>query len=178
MTQALLVIDVQVGLFHASPRPHLADEVIEKINTLANRARLANVPVIFIQHEDATDLVVNTGAWALAPNLQVYPVDLKVRKQTPDAFLGTTLAALLTAHAVTQVVVAGYASEFCIDTTVRRAAALGLNVVLAADAHTTHDKTHASGAQIRAHHNATLAAISSFGVPIKATPGCDVRFGD
>jgi hypothetical protein len=50
--------------------------------------------------------------------------------------------------------------------------------VLAADAHTSHDKPHATGAQIRAHHNATLADISSFGVPIRAVPAADIVLAD
>jgi nicotinamidase-related amidase len=55
-----------------------------------------------------------------------------------------------------------------VDTTVRRAAGLGYSVELVSDAHTTHDKSHASAEQIRAHHNATLQNISSFGVKIAA----------
>jgi len=51
-------------------------------------------------------------------------------------------------------------------------------VVLAADAHTSHDKPHATGAQIRAHHNATLSDITSFGVPIRAVASSDIAFGD
>jgi nicotinamidase-related amidase len=66
------------------------------------------------------------------------------------------------------VVICGYASEFCVDTTVRRAAANGLTVTLADDAHTTHDKPHANAATIRAHHNATLSNIRSFGPKISA----------
>jgi len=64
-----------------------------------------------------------------------------------------------------------------VDTTVRRAAGLGLAVTLAADAHTTHDKPHADGVQIRAHHNATLPAISSFGVKIAAVAAADLFTG-
>ncbi|HCM0825166.1 TPA: isochorismatase family protein, partial [Vibrio parahaemolyticus] len=56
----------------------------------------------------------------------------------------------------------------CIDTTIRRAAGLGYPVTLVSDAHTTHDKEHASGAKIRKHHNAMLPNISSFGVKIEA----------
>jgi len=74
-------------------------------------------------------------------------------------------------------VVCGYATEFCVDTTLRRAAGLGLTVTLAADAHTTHDKPHADGGQIRAHHNATLPAISSFGVKIAAVAAADLFTG-
>ena len=60
--------------------------------------------------------------------------------------------------------------------TARSAAAHGYHVVLAADAHTTHDKAHADAAQIRAHHNATLPAIRSFGVSIRALPAGEIAF--
>ena len=49
-------------------------------------------------------------------------------------------------------------------------------MTLAADAHTTHDKPHAPGARIREHHNATLPAISSFGVRIQALPAAAIDF--
>jgi nicotinamidase-related amidase len=75
-----------------------------------------------------------------------------------------------------EVVICGYASEFCVDTTTRRAAALGYRVVLAADAHTTHDKPHATASQIRDHHNATLPGITSFGPRIVAMPSDAVVF--
>ena len=52
----------------------------------------------------------------------------------------------------------------------------GVPVVLVADAHTTHDKARATGAQIRAHRNATLCNISSFGPRIEAQPTAEVVF--
>jgi nicotinamidase-related amidase len=55
-----------------------------------------------------------------------------------------------------------------VDTTVRRSAALGFEVTLVADAHTTHDRPHATAAAIRAHENATLPDITSFGPRIRA----------
>ncbi|MNF17664.1 Isochorismatase family protein [compost metagenome] len=72
--------------------------------------------------------------------------------------------------------VCGYSSEFCVDTTTRRAAGLGYPVTLAADAHTSHDKAHATGLQIRAHHNATLSNIESYGVLINALPTAEIHF--
>jgi nicotinamidase-related amidase len=55
-----------------------------------------------------------------------------------------------------------------VDTTTRRALALGYPVVLVADAHTTEDKEHLSAAQIIRHHNATLTNIESFGPRVRA----------
>ena len=166
---ALLVIDMQRGLF-TKPAYEL-DAVIDRINQLATSARQAGAPVIFIQHEKAgSPLAFETEAWRLVEALVTEPDDRVVRKQTPDAFQHTALHQLLTEQGVTELVICGYASEFCVDTTTRRAAALGYPVTLVADAHTTHDKPHASAAQIRAHENATLPNITSFGPRIRALP--------
>ena len=44
-----------------------------------------------------------------------------------------------------------------------------------ADGHSTLDNSILSAAQISAHHNETLANISSFGRRVKAMPASDVR---
>lgn len=175
MKSALLIIDVQKGLF--VPPPAEADAVIVRINQLSERARQAGVPVIFIQHQTEHDeLLHGSDAWQIHPDLQVQACDHRIEKTTPDSFLRTHLGKLLIANGVTQLVICGYSTEFCVDTTTRRAAGLGYPVVLAADAHTSHDKPHASGLQIRAHHNATLSNIQSFGIPIRAVPAEEIRF--
>lgn len=175
MKSALLVIDVQQGLF--LPPPAEAEQVLIRINQLSERARQAGAPVFFIQHQTAhQELLYGSEAWQIHPELQVKAGDRRVDKTTPDSFLRTHLGKLLIAEGVTQLVVCGYSSEFCVDTTTRRAAGLGYPVVLVADAHTSHDKPHASGLQIRAHHNATLSNITSFGVLISAVPTSEIRF--
>lgn len=178
MTSALIVIDVQRALFETSPPPFEAAQVLARINALAERARAAGAPVVYVQHESpGSDLAHDEPGWDLDTRLATAPADIRVRKTTPDSFLRTELAQVLADRGVTHLVVCGYATEFCVDTSVRRAAGLGLAVTLAADAHTTHDKPHADGAQIRAHHNATLPAISSFGVKIAAVPAADLFAG-
>lgn len=178
MNTALLVIDVQRDLFDLTPRPFEADAVVQRINGLTDRARAAGVPVVYIQHEYAEGILVHgSEGWQLARGLRPAPTDTFVRKTTPDAFLRTNLQNLLDGWGVKTVAICGYASEFCVDTTTRRAAALGYGVILAADAHTTHDKAHASAARIREHHNATLPDIGSFGPIIRAVPAAVVTFG-
>ncbi len=174
MNLALVVIDVQRGLFE--PAPADADAVIERINGLSAKARDAGMPVVFVQHERAGDLEAESSGWALHPALRVVEGDHRIRKTTPDSFLRTGLDEVLSFCGVEGVVLCGYATEFCVDTTTRSAAAHGYHVVLAADAHTTHDKAHADAAQIRAHHNATLPAIRSFGVGIRALPASEIAF--
>ena len=177
MKTALLVIDVQHGLFDPTPRPFEADEVIRRINALTRRARAASVAVAFIQHERTSGvLAFGSDSWQSAQHLQVLPGDELIAKRTPDSFLNTTLGDWLTEHDVGRLVICGYATEFCVDTTTRSAAGLGYEVVLAADAHTTHDKAHATAAQIRVHHNATLPCLTSFGPSISVVNSAEVVF--
>ena len=177
MKTALAVIDVQRSLFDPEPQPYEAREVIDRINRLALAARATGSPVVFVQHErDGTPLEYGSDSWHLVEGLVVEAGDLHVRKRTPDSFLRTDLQTMLESQSVTRVVVAGYASEFCVDTTCRRAAALGYEVVLAANAHTTHDKGHATAAAIRLHENVTLPSITSFGPSITAQAAASVTF--
>ena len=177
MKSALLIIDVQRGLFDRDPRPLEADEVIQRINYLAQLARDAAAPVIFIQHErPGSALEYQSEDWQLASGLASNVGDLFVRKTTPDSFLHTNLHEILQAAGVEHLVVSGYACEFCVDTTTRRGAALGYSVTVVSDGHTTHDKPHATAASIRAHENATLPNLTSFGPVISAVGSAQVRF--
>lgn len=177
MKSALLIIDVQHDLFEGSRRPFEADAVIERINTLTARARAAGAPVVFIQHEEAASpLEYGSPGWQLQHGLQVEDSDTRLRKKTSDSFLRTELGELLSAWHVDHLVICGYASEFCVDTTVRSAAAHGYPVTLVADAHTTQDKPHASGLQIRIHENATLQNVDSFGPKVTAVATAEVSF--
>ena len=169
MKTALLVIDVQQGMCEGDFEAFQWQEVIARINAVAAKARAAGVVVIFIQHESDTGLMESgSRGWQFADGLHIEPTDLQVRKTTPDSFNRTELQDLLEQHGVTDLVVCGMQSEFCVDTTTRRALALGYPVVLVADGHTTVDNAHLSAARIIQHHNDTLTNIESFGVRVRA----------
>ncbi|WP_419901375.1 cysteine hydrolase family protein [Kiloniella sp.] len=177
MTYAVLVIDIQTGLVTPSPTPFEIDLVIERINKVTELARENKAPVIMVQHECPNSILEHgSDNWQLPPELTTERSDHIVRKTTPDSFLKTNLDELLKSREVKNLIICGYASEFCVDTTVRRAAALGYNVQLVSDAHTTHDKAHTTANNIRAHENATLPNITSFGSKISAIPTEDIRF--
>lgn len=175
MKSAILIIDVQSILFDLTPHPFEADLIVERINHITSWGRSNEVMVIYVQHEQVDSKIeFGTDGWQLQRNLNIEDGDVFVRKTTPDSFLRTDLEALLKRSHIEHLIICGYATEFCIDTTVRRAAGLGYSVALVSDAHTTHDKSHASAEQIRAHHNATLPNISSFGVKIAAVSKDDL----
>jgi nicotinamidase-related amidase len=176
MKSALLVIDVQHLLCNGDEAAYDIDRVIQRINGVAARARAAGAPVFLIQHEDSGVLRHGSDAWQLDARLSVQPDDIRLRKTACDSFHHTELQALLRARDVEQLVVCGLQSEYCVDTTVRRALALGYPVVLVSDAHSTIDNGVLSAAQIAAHHTKTLANLESFGPRVTPAPAAEVRF--
>jgi nicotinamidase-related amidase len=177
MDTAVLIIDVQQGLCEGEGAAFDCEGTIARINVVTGKARAAGAPVVFIQHEAAGYLDHGSAQWQLADGLEVKPTDIKVRKTTPDSFLRTNLEAVLTQHGIKSVVVCGMHSEFCVDTTTRRALALGIPVVLVADAHTSAGNAAISAQQVIAHHNATLTNITSFGPRVRAIASMDLQFG-
>lgn len=177
MKHALLIIDVQQALCSGAEAAFDIDRVVDRINSVSTKARVAGAPVFLIQHEETDgSLQYGTGGWQLYERLAVQPEDIRVRKTTPDSFHKTELQSLLQARNVETLVVCGLQSDFCVDCTVRRALALGYPVVLVSDAHSTVDNGVLSAAEISAHHNTTLANIGSFGPRVTLTKAAEVRF--
>jgi nicotinamidase-related amidase len=179
MKTALLIIDVQRAISEGAGAAHDIDRVIATINDLAAAARQADTPVFVIQHEETEgDFRFGSDGWQLATALETVDGDIRLRKTTPDSFHRTELAVALEGRGIDRLVVCGLQTDYCVDTSVRRALALGYQVVLAADAHSTLDNAALQAPQIIAHHNAVLGSISSFGVRARVVPASQVRFDD
>ena len=63
---AVVVIDVQNGVVDGAPR---RDEVIANINDVVERARAADVPVIWVQHQ-SDELPEGSEQWQYVPELE------------------------------------------------------------------------------------------------------------
>ncbi|WP_369365980.1 cysteine hydrolase family protein [Streptomyces sp. CG4] len=150
---ALLVIDVQNGVM-VPGSPHL-DEVIANINTLIGKARTADVPVIWVQHQDE-ELVPGTEAWEYVPELKRLDAEPLIAKTYRDSFEDTDLESVLADRGVGRLVVTGAQTDFCVRSTLHGALVRGYDATLVADAHTTENLT-AYGApapeQVIAHTN-------------------------
>jgi nicotinamidase-related amidase len=153
---AVLVIDVQRGLFCTRPAPCEAEAVVARINAVIEKARQAGAPVVFIQHDGepgGEDVVPFTEGWKLHPKLEVRPGELVIRKTTCDAFYGTSLEAELRGCGISTLLLMGYATDFCVDATLRSAASKDFGVIVVADAHTTSDNPVMKVDLVRRHHN-------------------------
>jgi nicotinamidase-related amidase len=176
---ALLIIDAQVGLLDAEDPDCRA--ALERIATLADRARAASAPVIYMRHDGGPQHPLNpaTPGWPISPLVAPHPSELVLRKTASDSFYETPLQRELEARGVRRLVVAGAVTEFCVDTTCRRAASLGYDVTLVADAHETGDTATALGGltadQKIAYHNAILAELTT-DHPITVLPTAEITF--
>jgi nicotinamidase-related amidase len=151
---ALLVIDVQVGLIAGDNPVYQADAVLARIASLIERARGTGTAVVYVQDKDVGG--VGTPEWQIHPAVAPVAGELVVRKAWGDSFYETELHAELQARRIVQLVIAGMKTNFCVDATSRRAVALGYDVTLAADAHTTTDNRVLNAAQTIAYHNDLL----------------------
>jgi nicotinamidase-related amidase len=177
---ALLVIDVQVGLIEGANPVYQANLILERIAGLIAAARAAGAPVIYVQDKDVGG--VGTPEWQVHPTVAPLPDDLAVRKAWSDSFYETTLVEELQSRGITQLVIVGMKSDYCVTMTSLRAVALGYDVTLVADAHTTTDGNLLTAAQTIAYHNDFLwgfGAEDGFGAgkhSVTVTPSSEIAF--
>lgn len=166
---ALLIIDAQNEMFDQSTPVHESEKLLENLKSLIEKARSANVPVIYIQHNDA-GLVKGTDFWQIHQSISPEAGDAVVQKWSPDSFHETTLLEELKNKGIQKLVIAGNQTEYCVDATTRSASKHGFDVTLAKDAHGTWDSESLSAQQIIEHHNGVLRSFAD----IKETK--DIQF--
>jgi nicotinamidase-related amidase len=145
---ALVVIDLQKGIL-SLPTVHPIDEVVAHTRALADAFRRHGLPVVLVNVDGGapgrTEQPVRSVAerpvgWTdLVSELNRQPADHTVTKRTWGAFTDTGLANHLKSLGVTQIVLAGVATSFGVESTARHAHELGFNVALAVDAMTDMD---------------------------------------
>lgn len=132
---ALLIIDMQVGVIAKAVG---RDAVVRNVATLVAKARLEQVPVIWVRHSDE-QLVKGSDSWQIVPELDPGDAEPVIEKIYGDAFEDTGLEAELSRLGVGRLVVAGAQSDACIRSTIHGAFARGYDVTLVSDAHSTED---------------------------------------
>jgi nicotinamidase-related amidase len=150
---AMIVVDMQLGLLDGSPK-HDLHGVIDRINRLAAMLRACAGNIIWIRHCGRDDeFARGKPGWAFLPELDRQEADFVVEKTLNDPFAGTGLQAALTEMAPERLLIAGWATDFCVDATVRSAVSNNHNVVVVSDGHTLSDRPHLDAASVICHHN-------------------------
>jgi nicotinamidase-related amidase len=138
--KALLIIDVQRGLFNRSNPIYEAEALIGNINSLVDMAHKKNVPVYYIQHANASSLTKDTEDWKLHPAMQPTDSDEVIHKRHGSAFVETGLGEQLASKDVGTLIITGLVTQGCVRATSLDALKLGYRVDLVEDAHSTYSK--------------------------------------
>lgn len=159
MTTAILIIDMQVGLIEGPPAAYRAEDTLKTVRRIIDQAHTTNIPVFYVQDQDVG--AVGSRRWQIHPAIAPTQSDIVLQKPWGDSFYKTNLQDRLAQRGITQLIIAGMKTDACVDLTSRRAVALGYDVVLVADAHTTTDDETFTASQIVAYHNDLLAGFGA-----------------
>ena len=137
---ALLVIDVQVGLFNKSKGIYQADQLLDTINSLIDKARGAGAAVFFIQHVNEKFLRKDSEAWQFHPRIGPLETETIIHKQHGNAFEKTPLKDLLGRLGVSKLIITGLVTHGCVRATCLGALDLGYHTILVSDGHSSYSK--------------------------------------
>lgn len=172
---AALVIDVQNDVVADA---HQRDHVIGNIQKVVDRARAADVPVIWVRHSDE-GLPHGSEGWQIVPELTPDPDEIIIDKKFRSAFEDTTLEGALEKLGVGRLLVSGAQTDFCVRWTLHAASERNYSTVLVSDAHTTDaesPKDMAQGAEIIAHTNSTWGSQTNPRTTHQVIATDDLRF--
>lgn len=149
MKRALVVIDVQKEYFDGALPITGRDASLGKICSAMDAAKAAGIPRIVVQHTMPTkDLPIfqrDSASWALHPEIASRGGELHIEKNLPGSFTGTQLEEYLRKQGVDTLVVSGYMTHMCCDTTAREAVHRGFKVEFLSDATGTLPLDNAGG---------------------------------
>jgi nicotinamidase-related amidase len=173
---ALLVLDMQNGAVEGA---YERDNVVANVGSLVEKARRAQVPIVWFQHSDE-HLERDSDNWRIVPELTPGDTEPLLEKSYADAFEETTLETVLSDLSVGRLVVTGAQTDECVRSTLHGALVRGYDATLVSDAHTTEDLSEWGApppGQVVAHTNLYWANHKAPGRMAGAVETKDVDFG-
>ena len=160
---ALIMVDCQNTYRHGVMQLTNVEPAILEAKKLLEMARALNVPIIHIQHDAGVGSPYDVSAEIGAISNEVAPKNGEdiIVKNYPNAFIATHLEAKLKALGIENVVLAGFMTHVCINSTARGAFNLGFKPTVVASACATRSLIGAQGKVIDAQtmHESALAAV-------------------
>ncbi len=150
MKRALLVIDVQNEYFSGALPVSYPSGTLEHVLEVMDVATQQGIAVVVVRHTELADdtpfFKQGSPEWELHAAIAQRPHDLLVDKTVPGSFTNTQLEEWLRSQDIDTVVIAGYMTNMCCDTTARQAFHSGFNVEFLSDATGTLDTETPVGA--------------------------------
>ncbi|MEO6118077.1 MAG: cysteine hydrolase family protein [Methylotenera sp.] len=168
---ALILIDIQNTYRHGVMQLTNVEPAILEAQKLLKMARALKIPVIHIQHDAGVgspyDVTADIGAIAA----EVAPIagEKVIVKNYPNAFVQTTLDAELKELGVKNIVLAGFMTHMCVNSTAHGGFNLGYAPTIVASATATRPLMSANGKVLSAeevHHGALASTRDMYAVVV------------
>ena len=149
MKRALLVIDVQNEYFTGKLPVTYPENSFENIIKVIDFANENSIPVLLIQHtnpgKDAVTFKKGTDEHKIHYEVLKRDHDKIIEKNLPGSYTETELGSWLKENDIDTLVISGYMTQMCCDTTARQAMHMGFNVEFLSDATGTLDIANSAG---------------------------------
>ncbi len=171
---ALVVIDAQEEYRSGSLPLEGINEAVAAIAALLTRARQIGMPVHHVVHQGSPGGLFDPNApeSAVIADVAQSMGESTTKKTLPNSFARTDLGELLDTHGVKKLILVGFMSHMCVDSTARAALDLGYSVTIPADCTATRPLTSpVTGETVPAAvlKEAGLAALSDRFATVVAT---------
>ncbi len=172
---AVIVIDAQQEYFAPTGKVVLpgGPQAVSRIAAVLAWARAKGLPVIHVVHESrrpgAATFVAGTKAVEIHPDAAPAAGERVITKHMPGSFTGTPLDETLRTHGIERVILSGFMTQMCVDTTAREAAHRGFKVTVLSDATAAMTVRGPDGEAIPHDqvHRTHLGSLSGFLADIK-----------
>ncbi|MEQ1671038.1 MAG: cysteine hydrolase family protein [Hyphomicrobium sp.] len=173
---ALILIDCQNTYREGVMQLDGVEPALVECQALLNRYRNAGRPVIHIQHDagPGSPYDVRAAIGAIADVVAPHSGETIIVKAYPSSFEKTNLDDVLKGLGVEELVLAGFMTHVCVNSTARAAFNHGYRPTVVASAAATRALPNPTGGVIeaRALHDASLAALHDiFAVVVPGTAG-------
>ncbi len=160
---ALIMVDCQNTYRRGVMQLTNVESAIIEAQKLLQMARDLKVPIIHIQHDAGVGTPYDVTAEIGQISAEVAPKNGEnvITKNYPNAFIATPLEAQLKALDIESLVLAGFMTHMCINSTARGAFNLGFKPTVVASACATRSLVGVNGKTVDAQtmHDSALAAV-------------------
>lgn len=159
---ALILIDIQNTYRRGLMQLTNVEPAIIEAQKLLKLARELKIPVIHIQHDAGVGSPYDTSTDIGAIAIEVTPIagEKVIVKNYPNAFVQTTLDAELNGLGIKNIVLAGFMTHMCVNSTAHGAFNLGYASTIVANATATRPLLSANG-KILSAEEVHLGALAS-----------------
>lgn len=147
----VLIVDMQNALMEA--HPFREEELKENLKAVIGTARQRGIEVIYVRHDggEGDELAYATQGWQIYDGVSPQEGERIFDKTYNSAFKETRLDAYLREKKITDIILGGLQTEYCIDATCKSAFEKGYHVCIPVHTTSTFDNDYFSAEQLTAY---------------------------